>query len=249
MPESGPRRFAPRLTKAPTERDWERSALLEPVATPRDPEFVSDGGGLPFRPAALSEPAVKLDSTDPAVEALVAQIARSTAPKRGRMPLKRRAPAPVEPPSLNGWRQLARTDGEALFAHGRPPRLLTVAVRVDRKGREWECIDVGTGRPLRATRELIRASRCRLDPTHPPDPEDTVLRVLVTEQTFAGGQRADRRVLPPDLHTGDDDLVLRIFVTPRPGFQARTPNPETPVRVALPHPIGTRRLVDGALYE
>jgi hypothetical protein len=248
MPEPGPRRFAARLTKAPTERDWERSALLEPVAAQRDPEFVSNGGGLPFRPAALSEPPVALDAADPAVEALIAQIARSTTPKRARFPLTRRAAAPVEPPSLTGWRQLARTDGEALFAHGRLPRLLTVAVRVDRKGREWECIDVGTARPLRATRELVRASRWRVDPAHEPDPKDAVLRVLITEQTFAGGQRADGRVLAPDLHSGDDELVLRIFVTPRPGFQARTPNPETPVRIALPHPIGTRRLVDGALY-
>jgi hypothetical protein len=32
-----------------------------------------------------------------------------------------------------------------------------------------------------------------------------------------------------------------------PGFQNNTPNPETPVRIALPHPVGPRRLIDGAL--
>jgi hypothetical protein len=256
VPEPAPRRFGSRLLKLPTERDWERSALLEPLLTPRDPGFVSDGGGLPFSPAALDAPAAPLDPGDPAVEALIGQIARSTAPKRGgRMPWKRGTAAPAAPaapaaaPSLQGWRELARTDDEALFARGRPPQLLTVAVRLDRRGREWECVDVGAARPLRATRDRIRASRWRIDPTHELEPAETVLRLLVTEQTFAGAQRASGRVLAPDLHAAEDELVLTMFVTPRPGFQARTPNPETPVRIALPDPIGSRRLIDGALYS
>jgi hypothetical protein len=40
-----------------------------------------------------------------------------------------------------------------------------------------------------------------------------------------------------------------MFVTPLVGFTMRTPNPETPVRVALAQPVGGRELVDGALYE
>jgi hypothetical protein len=54
-------------------------------------------------------------------------------------------------------------------------------------------------------------------------------------------------VLAPEVHLGADELVMRIFVTPRPGFQPGAPNPETPLLVALPEPIGTRRLLDGAL--
>ncbi len=76
-----------------------------------------------------------------------------------------------------------------------------------------------------------------------------MLRVLVTEQTFAGGKRADGRLLQPNLYVDAEELVLTMFVTPQPGFQSRSPNPETPVRIALPHPVGTRRLVDGALYD
>ena len=75
-----------------------------------------------------------------------------------------------------------------------------------------------------------------------------MLRVLVTEQTFAGGQRANGRVLPPDLYVNAEELLLTMFVTPQPGFQTRSPNPETPVRIALPHLVGPRRLIDGALY-
>ncbi len=73
--------------------------------------------------------------------------------------------------------------------------------------------------------------------------------MLVTEQTFSGGQRAYGRVLTPDMYVDDDRLVLTLFVTPRPGYQAGSSNPETPVRIALPHPLGNRRLIDGALAD
>jgi hypothetical protein len=218
------------------------------VAAPRQPELISDGGGLPFPPAALATPA-RLDPEDPAVGALIAQITPRTAPKLASAPWKRHAAAPSAPPSLGGWRLLARTDGEALFARGRPPQLLTVAVRQDVRRRTWTCIGTSAARPLRATRDGIRASSWRLDPSHEVEPNETVLRVLVTEQTFAGGQRAHGRVLQPDLHLDAEELVLTIFVTPQPGFQARSPNPETPVRIALPQPVGPRRLTDGALYD
>jgi hypothetical protein len=224
--------------------------VLEPRLAPRHPESISDGGGLPFPPAALAGPPGRLDPQDPAVGALIAQITARSAPKRtSRAPWKRDAPAPQAPPSLDGWRLLARSDREVLFARGRPPELLTVAVRQDARRRTWSCIATSAARPLRATRDGIRASSWRLDPTHQPEPEETVLRVLVTEQTFAGGQRAAGRVLPPHLHIDAHEMVLTIFVTPQPGFQPRAPNPETPVRIALPHPVGLRRLLDGALYD
>jgi hypothetical protein len=243
--EPATRRFG-RPSKLPTERGWERTVVLEPRLAAREPELVSDGGGLPFSPAALAGPPGRLDPDDPAVGALIAQITKATAPKR-RMPWTRSAAPSSEAIDLKPWRLLARTDDESLFGRGRPPELLTVAVRLDRRG-AWTCKAVGAALPLRATRDGIRASRWRADPTREPDPGDSVLRVLVTEQTFSGSQRADGRVLPPDLNEAGEELVLRMFVTPRPGFQARSPNPETPVRIALPHPIGSRRLIDGALY-
>jgi hypothetical protein len=69
------------------------------------------------------------------------------------------------------------------------------------------------------------------------------------EQTYAGGKRADGRVLEPDLYEDEYELILTMFVTPLEGFQMRSPNPETPVRVALPHPVGSREMIDGAVYE
>lgn len=206
--------------------------VLQPRPAPLEPELISDGGGLPFAPAALAGPPAQLDREDPAVGALIAQIAQQTAAA-----------------SLDGWRMIARSDDEILFARGRPPRLLTVAVRRDARRGKWTCVGVSAARPLRAVRARIRASGWRLDPTHEVKPEETVLRVLVSEQAFAGGQRADRRLLPPDLHVGAQELVLTMFVTPLAGFQTRTSNPETPARIALPEQVGQRRLVDGAQYE
>ena len=163
---------------------------------------------------------------------------------------QQKAPDGASPsPSLDGWRVLARTDDEVLFGRGRPPQLVTVAMRHDVRRRTWTCLAVSTDRPLRATRAGVRASSWRLDPSREPQPEDSVVRVLVTEQTWAGAKRADGRLLVPDLYLGAEELVLTMFITPREGFQTRSPNPETPARIALPSPIGRRRLIDGARYE
>jgi hypothetical protein len=235
------------VSKLPSERDWERSEVLEPRPGPRHPELISDGGGLPFPPAALARPLLPLDPGDPATAALLAHLEASTASKRSARMRLRRQPAPA-PPGLEGWRELARTDDEVLFARGLPPRMLTAALRRTGRRRTWAFHGSSAARPIRAARDGIRASSWRLDPAHdPPSEEEKVLRVLVTEQAYANGRRADGRVLAPDLYVDDRELVMTIFVTPQPGFQMGPPNPETPVRVALPDPVGGRRLLDGAL--
>jgi hypothetical protein len=262
MSEPPPRllgRLAVRNTSSPSEREWERATVLEPRAVSREPEFVSDGSGLPFAASLLEPPFQPLDTDDPAVGALLAALARQGKAKpkssgASKLPWRRGSappappapPAPAPAPSLDGWREAARTDEEVLFAAGRMPRLVTVSVRRER--RDWSCVAVSSGRPLRATRDGIRASGWRLDPTRELDPADRELRILVTEQTWAGGRWADDRLLAPDLYIGADELVVTTFVTPRQGYQVRSPNPETPARIVLPGPVGSRRVLDGALY-
>lgn len=226
--------------------------MLEPRPAPHHPKLIGDGGGLPFSPAALAGPPEPLDPQDPAASALLAYLTARTTPKRASRgaPWKRATTPPPEPsPTLDGWRELARTDDEVLFALGHPPKLLTMAFRQASRRRGWTHMGTTSARPLRAVREGIRASSWRLDPTREADPEETVLHVLVTEQTFAGGQRADGRVLAPDIYIDEHELVLTMFVTPRPGYQSASPNPETPVRIALPQPVGERQLSDGALAQ
>jgi hypothetical protein len=150
---------------------------------------------------------------------------------------------------LEGWRPLARSEDEALFGHGLPPQLTTMYLRRDSKRDTWGSVAVTTARPLRTTREGVRASAWRIDPDHETGPDDTILRVFVTEQTRAGGQRAHGRLLAPDLHVTEDELILTMFVTPRNGFQLAASTPETVARVVLPVARGERTLVDGALYD
>jgi hypothetical protein len=222
--------------------------VLEPRSASLIPEQISDGGGLQFSPHSLGAAPAQLDPDDPAVVALAAHLKALAAPKRT---LLKRGPAPQPPAaaSLDGWRLLARVGDEALFGRGVPPNLLTLAFRLEQRRGNWVCVGESAARPLRASRDGIRASSWRLDPTTELREDTTTLRVLLTEQTFAGGKRADGRVLAPDLYTGAEQLVLTMYVTPLPGFKTRSPNPETPVRVALPEPVGPRELFDGALYE
>ena len=222
--------------------------MLEPRYAPRVPELISDAGGLAFPPSALDGPFKRLDLGDPAVELLLARLEG----RAGSSPLRKSEPQVERRPSsstLDGWRLIARTGNEGLFGRCMPPDLVMVAVRKDARRGTWSRADKTAGRPLRVTRDGIRASSWRLDPTHELRADDTVLRILVTEQTYAGGKRSDGRVLVPDLYEDEQELVLTMFVTPLEGFLMRSPNPETPVRVALSRPVGGRELIDGAVYE
>ena len=240
-------RFVARARGVPTERHWARSVVLQPRYAPRVPELISDAGGPAFPPSALEGPLKALDPRDSAVARLAAQLEGRTGSswlRRSEAPVERRSSA-----DLDGWRLIARTDKEALFGRGAPPDLEMVAVRKDDRRGTWSLANKTAGRPLRVTRDGIRASSWRLDPTYQLTADDTVLRILVTEQTYAGGKRADQRVLDPDLYEDEHELIMTMFVTPLEGFQMRSRNPETPVRVALPHPVASRELIDGALYE
>ena len=241
-------RLVARARGVPTERHWERAAVLEPRYAPRVPELISDAGGLAFPPGALDGLFKPLDPRDPAVEMLAAWLegrAGSSPLRKSELKVERRALSST----VDGWRLIARTGEEALFGRGMPPDLVMVAVRKDARRGTWSRADKTAGRPLRATRDRIRASSWRLDPTCELRADDTVLRILVTEQTYAGGKRADGRVLDPDLYEDERELILTMFVTPLEGFLMRSPNPETPVRVTLSQPVGGRELIDGAVYE
>ncbi len=240
----------------PPPEAWEHAATLTPVACTEQPALISDGGGLPFAPEQPFEPFEPLDPDDPAVAALIAQIDRSRqqSQRRGLLGLGRRTATPAAPAptsdteKLAGWRALAGTDDEILYARGRPPQLLTVAVQRTRRGR-WEPVGVSNSRPLRASREGVRASSWRLDPSFELTPQSTELHILVTEQTLASGALASDRLLTPELHLGAQDVILRVYVKPFEGDVGRARRYETPVIIALPEPLGSRLPVDGALWS
>jgi hypothetical protein len=224
--------------------------LLTPLLTTREPALISDGGGLPFAPAAPFAPFKPLDPGSPGVEALIGQIdfGRKQASKGGLFRRSGRLPELGSDEKLAGWRELAATQDEILYAKGRPPQLLTVAVSRGRRDK-WSVIGVSNSRPLRASRQGIRASSWRLDPEFEVSPDQSELHLLVTEQTQATGVLADDRMLAPDLYVGTEELVLRLYIKALEGYTGRTRRYETAVTVKLPELVGERAVVDGALYE
>jgi hypothetical protein len=225
---------------------------LTPLITGREPALISDGGGLPFAPAAPFAPFAPLDPTSAPVLALIGQIdfgRKQTNKKRGLF--RRSGPLPELDPAqkLAGWRALAATDDEILYAKGRPPHLLTVAVKRGGRREKWAVVGVSNSRQLRASRQGIRASSWRLDPEFETGPGQTELHLLVTEQTQATGVLADDRLLAPDLYVGSDELILRFYIRALEGYTGRTRRYETAVRVHLPEAVGERAVLDGAVYE
>lgn len=224
---------------------------LTPLITGREPSLISDGGGLPFAPLAPFAPFEPLDPTSAPVLALIGQIdfGRKQANKRGRFRRSGSLPEMEPPQKLAGWRELATTDDEILYAKGRPPRLLTVAVKRGGRREKWAVVGVSNSRQLRASRQGIRASSWRLDPEFETSPGQSELHLLVTEQTQATGVMADDRLLAPDLYVGSDELILRFYIKALEGYTGRTRRYETAVTVNLPEPVGERAVVDGAVYE
>ncbi len=227
-----------------------QSTVITPLPGALEPELVSDGGGLPFAPGAIFASFDPLDPSAAPVRALLTQIELGSRRARRRGLLRRAAPAPAldESQKLAGWRALARSEDEILYARGRPPQLLTVAVRRER-GERWQVVGVSNSRPLRSVRDGVRASSWRPDPDFPPAPQDSELHLLLTEQTMATGLLAADRLLPAELFSDAQRLLLRLYVKPLEGYVGRTRRHETPVTVRLPEAVGARELVDGALYD
>ncbi len=239
-----------KIPDPPPPEAWERAKVLIPNLVPREPELIGDGGGLPFAPGALQLVFPPLEAEDPPVRALLVQIERG---RRAAQPArlfrsKPKPPAMETSALLAGWRELARSDDEILYGRGQPPRLLTVAVRRGRRNR-WEPLGASNSRPLRAWRDGARASSWRLDPSFELTPEQTELRILVTEQTFASGTPAADRLQTPELYLDDDEVIIWVYIEPLVGYVGRSARHETPVIITLPCPLGEREVVDGALYE
>ena len=235
--------------KLPPVEAWETARALVPGIAPVEPELISDGGGLPFRPGRAVELFAAVDPADPAVAALLVQIDRG---RRQSQPARffglRARPEPMEAAEkLAGWRELARTGEQALFGRGNPPHMVTVAVRRGSRNR-WAPLGVSNSRSLRATRDGVRASSWRVDPRFLPGPEVTDLRILVTERTMATGTPAASRLLEPELFVDSERMVLRVYVKPLEGYVGRAFSHETPLIVRLPQPLGVRELVDGAVW-
>jgi hypothetical protein len=84
-----------------------------------------------------------------------------------------------------------------------------------------------------------------IDRRNPPSPDDTVLRLRVSERACASGRPPGDRLLDPQVIETDDQILLGFVVVEQVGGQECPGNPRVRVTVELASPLGDRTIVDG----
>ena len=86
----------------------------------------------------------------------------------------------------------------------------------------------------------------RVDPDIEVDPDATELHVIATERPCVSGQEMGDRLLEPQVVMTPTELRIAFAAERPPGEAFTCPgNPETPVTVTLPEPLGDRAVVEG----
>jgi hypothetical protein len=209
--------------------------VVEAIARDESHYWIADGGPPAFKVADLQAPVGAELSDDPAAQAL-----RDFAAD----------PGGAEGVPTSGWRVLARSGREVLFACEEDGEHYLVRVE-RRRGGTWEYAESRYYfESFQAIRDGNPASSWCLDPAaDPPGPTDIELRVLVTEVHCASGRDAVGRIERPDVLYSAEEVRIVAYVTPLPGTQKCPGNPPTPAVFVLPEPLGDRRLVDAGEYR
>lgn len=139
------------------------------------------------------------------------------------------------------WRVLSRSDGEAVFGRGSPPRPSVVIAGRSESG-QWF---TRTGGPCWARRVVdgLEAVYWAPDPAD-PDPTSQQVHVLVEETACAGGRPPDGRVRT-EATERSDAVVITATVVPLEGDRTCPDGPPAEVVVDLDQPVGSRVLLDG----
>jgi hypothetical protein len=78
----------------------------------------------------------------------------------------------------------------------------------------------------------------------PLDPASTTIPALIRERDCASGQSPEGRVAGPVVFASADAFLVNIWVRIAPGDCPS--NPEFPIEISLPEPLGERQLLDGS---
>lgn len=199
------------------------------------------GGSVHGFPASALDQRIPVDEVDePAVEALQRIVAD---------PPSGAAYEDIEqPPPRQGWFVLRIDADTAVFGHG--DQAPYSAAFLHRDDGEWElagwtsrCVP---GVELPAGLGPVRVT---FDPNHPrPQPEDTVVHLLVTEQACASGQPMGDRLRGPQVVESDDRILIALAVEVQMVPTACPANPSQPVTVELSQPVGDRPITNGLAY-
>lgn len=144
----------------------------------------------------------------------------------------------------SGWRLFGSDTQRAEFGSSVAGGMWIVVVRVSATG--WVASAPDTCQPHLILPAGLGQASWTIDPAQPrPSAMTQVFDALVTERACASGQRADGRIVGPQV-VRTADVVLVIFaVRPLPGGQRCPGNPASRLTVDLGEALGSRVLLDG----
>ena len=120
---------------------------------------------------------------------------------------------------------------------------------VERRGDRWIFAGEASGRPCEPTIPLpagLSRVEVRLDVNSIPDPSNTTVDVLVTEQGCANGREMGDALRGPQVIETDSAVVVAFAVVPIAGMATCPGNPPSAVTVELLEPLGERWSTTGS---
>jgi hypothetical protein len=211
------------------------SASEAPLPSIIDPDVVGlrCGDGDPFHPALVREPGRAEGDRDPAAGALVEFLG---GPNRAGLP-------------ASGWIRVGQLAGEARFIAPSESAGGWFVVKVAAGPTGWTVEDRGRCEIEVVGPEGVTRADWRLDPAVPrPAGGDRTIHVVLTERACSGGQSPEGRIEPPVISTTEQAVIIAFFVRQVPGGNDCPGNPEFPLEVELPEPLGDRLLLDGGVF-
>ncbi|HET9347173.1 MAG TPA: hypothetical protein VFO05_15890 [Candidatus Limnocylindrales bacterium] len=103
----------------------------------------------------------------------------------------------------------------------------------------------GVDDPAAAIEGRVGPAAWWVDPAAGPlDPATTTIPALIRERECASGQSPEGRVVDPAVFASEDAFLVNVWVRIAPGDCPS--NPEFPIEISLPEPLGDRQLLDGS---
>ena len=147
----------------------------------------------------------------------------------------------------DGWLILRHAPDGMLLVHDGADEFSFI--ELERAGAGWSFSGAQSGGPCPLhylVPEGFNPVDWRLDPQHPASAETMSLSLLVRERSCASGQALGDRLRGPQVVMTEDALRIAFVAVPPSGEGQDCPsNPEAPVTVDLPKPLGDRVVMEG----
>lgn len=199
-------------------------------------ELMLTCGSKAFPASAFDGPVGAEHGANPSEQALAAWLASQTA-----MPNAPRT----------GWRQLYLDADSAQYVSARDASGESLWLLFERHGDAWNWSGSGGCGAATVVVPGTGETRWSLDPAFPaPGPADTTVPVIVDRTACSSGEP----VTPDEVHapvitfTADSVAVLYVSDPVSPGSHTCQGSMGTPLTLDLGQPLGSRKLLDGAVY-